>query len=392
MIFIIFLLLSLSFLIFSYLWIDFAVVLTIAQGHPKFQKLLSIIEFTRENRELLSQVYLILIVCFFVFDLFLLFFPKILLTIRKKRLFFITAVFVLVFSFSYPFLSYDIFTYLFSAKMLLHYHVNPYKVAPEEFLGRDLWLDFLRNVQFKYAYGPVYLFYSLIPGIIFSTRRLILNFYFLKLMNALVFWFTGYLLFELRKEDYRVFSWWFFNPFLLIELLVNSHSDLLMIWFFILGVFYLNKKKVLNSIITMGLSVLTKYVSIIGVPLLFLGKRLRNIYLKFLAISLFCFLLFQKQRVTQPWYFSWSYMYLPFIELRSASWALINLNLLLLLINSYYPFLKTGGWSGTTSLPELKILSMLFLVFIMILESNLFKKLIKRGKINVFNLVGKIQQ
>jgi len=291
-----------------------------------------------------------------------------------RDLFTIAGITTLFFSFAYPFLSHDIFTYLFSAKMVLTYHANPYVIVPEKFMPIDLWVSFMRNIQFTYAYGPIHLFYSLIPMAVFSGKRFILNFFGLKLMNAVVFFLSGILLFRLTDQDKRIFSWWFWNPLLVVELLINSHGDLLMISLFFVALFFLYRKTFIKAWLALIASVLTKYVSVVLFPVMFLNKNKRTSYFRLLSVSLLIFLQIQTLRLVQVWYYTWAYMFLPFSKLKNSSWLIVDLIGVLLLI-SYYPFIKTGSWGGTQLIPNSRLLLYLFLLAIIFIELDLWIKL-----------------
>lgn len=365
--------LSISFLLFSYLWVDYGLVLMLAQTRPFISHLHALINFGNTNRTILAEIYLLLIIGLFGLQVTLLF-PKLLNSLSVKTLFITTGITTLIFSFAYPFLSHDIFTYLFSAKMVWVYHANPYRVAPKEFMATDLWLSFMRNIEFTYAYGPIYLLYSLIPMVIFSGKRFILNFFGIKLMNAVIFFLAGVLIFRITNKDKRVFSWWFWNPLLVVELLINSHSDLLMIALFIVAVFFLYKKSFVKAWLALIASILSKYASIVSLPMAFLNRDKRVLYFRLMSMSLPLFLQIQTLRSAQIWYYTWVYMFLPFSKLKNSSWLVIYVMGLILLIG-YYPFIKSGTWGRTPLIPNSDLFLDLFLGVIIFLELNLRIKL-----------------
>jgi hypothetical protein len=361
------------FFLFSYIWIDFGLVLMLGSAHPVVNNLLSLIEFGNHHREVLSGVYLLLIIPLFVLQTSLLF-SKLHERLTTKALLIGSGVTTLIFSLAYPLFSRDIFTYLFSAKMLWSYHVNPYKIAPEGIMTGDLWLSFIHNIQFTYQYGPAFLLYSLIPMIVFSGKRFIANFLGIKILNAIVFYLGGLLLFKLGNEDKKVFSYWFANPFLVVELLINSHNDLLMICFWMITVFFISQRSKMRAGLALFFSTLTKYISALGIPVLFLSKEKRVLYFKFLTLTIPIFLLIQKLRGFNPWFYSWIYMFAPFSKLKTTSWVFINLTGLLLLLG-YYPFIRTGFWGGDSLIPHLRFLLYLLVIAPILGELNLKDKI-----------------
>lgn len=343
-----FLLTALAFFLFSYLWVDFGLVLMLSQTRPYLAWLLNLIGWRETNRELLGWLYLTLLIILVMFQLLFLS-ERVIKKLSLRYLLVLAGLTSLIFSFSYPFLSSDIFSYLFSAKMLWVYHANPYRIPPKEFMANDLWLSFMRNIQFTYAYGPLALVYSLIPMVFFGGKRFILNFFGLKLMNAIVFYLAGLLLLKTISPKRLVFSIWFFNPLLLVEFLANSHNDLVMIALFFLFVFYLGKDKKVKSLMTLVLSILVKYVSIVGLPIIFLSrldKRKWYYIFKIMSLGGVIFLGLQKIRGVQPWYYTWIYMWLPFSKLKGKTWAIISL-VGLLLLSTYFPFVRSGFWGGS---------------------------------------------
>ena len=370
-------LIPILFFVFSYFWIDYGLLLMVADGHHFFNHFKWIIPFKDSHRLLLANVYLLLLIILFGLQIFLLFIKR-LKFLSVKNLFLAAGVGTFFFSLAYPFLSRDLFTYLFSAKMVLFYRVNPFVVPPINFFSTDLWAGLLHNIEFPYAYGPASLIYSLVPMLFFSGRRFILNFFGYKLMNAAVFYLTGFLIYKLNNKDKRVFSFWFFNPLLVVELLINAHNDLLMIGLFVVAVYYLSKGGKIKAWLAFVASVLTKYASVIALPVMFLGKKNKPLYFKLLSFVSIVLLLVQKLRNVQGWYYTWFYMFLPFAKLKVQSWVLINMIGMLFLIH-YYPFVKWGFWGATPLIPYSKWFFYSFLTLIILIELNLpiLKKRIK---------------
>lgn len=278
----------------------------------------------------------------------------------------------LIFSISYNFLSFDLFANIFFAKITWSYHLNPYFIAPKDFAGKDLIVSFVRSIDGTYRYGVLYLGFSIIPLAIFGAGRFILIFLGLKILNALVFFLTGLLIYELRGKDKLVFSLWFFNPLLLIEFLTNAHNDLLMISWFILSVYFLVVKQRVKSYLSFTATLFTKSLmffsnpSILGLPAFFITGERRGNYFKLLSLGLFIFLQTSKWDI-QIWYFTWIYLFLPFLNLKKVSWILIYLIGLILLVG-YFPFLLNNTWTNLPFITNLKYLIWASLLGIIISE------------------------
>lgn len=361
---------SVALFFFSYLWTDFAIIQLLGQSKPQFLTLLNYIKFGDLNRVSLAYVYLLLIGLLFVLQYPLLKLQK--NFVLSKRLLLLTAVIIFIFSFAYPFLSRDIYSYMFTAKIYWVYNLNPYQVSPSQIQG-DLWGDPVHNVQNVYQYPIVYLLYSLVPMIIFSGKSFLLNFLGLKFMNAILYFLTGLILYKITGYKLKIFSIWFFNPFLIYELLINAHNDLLMIFLFILSVFFLYKKIYIVALVAYILSVFTKYFSAIGIliaaPFLFQNRFLEPTF-KFLCIFSFIFLQFRGNNI---WYYTWIYMFLPFVKLKNSSWMLIHLMGVLLLLN-YLPLIQYGHFRNMFAIAPNSLLPFLF-ALVLANEMGMLKRL-----------------
>ncbi|KKU88532.1 MAG: hypothetical protein UY18_C0012G0015 [Microgenomates group bacterium GW2011_GWF2_47_9] len=134
--------LTLALFFYSYGFVDLNLTLS-AEPHL-FSLVSSLQGLVYFNRPLSTQIYL-----FFVFAFFSLY----LLVLNKSRSLKLTkfplrlvVVLAVIFSLFYPFLSSDLFKYLFSAKMVVLYHANPHVVTPD-FFASDPWIRFMRWVH-----------------------------------------------------------------------------------------------------------------------------------------------------------------------------------------------------------------------------------------------------
>ena len=353
--------------IFSYFWVDLN--LTLTSWAPANQVLSWVQNLGYFNRPLSSRLYLVVVLLLVLVQIYLLFSNRFQKTPLKKLLLLAGGV-VLVASLAYPFLSHDLFSYLFDAKIIWHYQQNPYQYSPDHFAS-DPWLRFMHWTHRTCPYGPAWLGYTLIPAL-FSFGRFIINFYGLKLFNGLVFFLSGWLLLKITKNNRQVFAYWFFNPFLLIELLVNAHNDLLMIGLFFLGLFcYQNKARMLGLVAFFS-SIAIKFISGLAWPLLLFRRRHFWATL-FVAFALIGFA-WQINRF-QPWYFTWLYLALPLILMTNFSWLVVFIFQALLLIFKYQPFLATGSWE-TTAHPLLFQVLLVALGLFFLTHLSVFRRLV----------------
>lgn len=354
-------LLAFVFSLFSYLWVDLAIVLMVGETHHFMNNLYSVMEYGVANRPLLANVYLLMISIFLILQLLVLKFWQ-----KDEKLLLVTAgITTFIFTISYPFLSHDFFTYLFFSHVAVSYHLNPYIVTPGQFALTDLWVGFVHSIDGTYRYGIIYLIYSIIPMIFIGGNSFLTNFFALKIVNGTVFFLTGLFLYKFVKSP-KVFSLWFFNPILVVELLINSHNDLLMIVLFILSIITLNQKKRILSFGLLAASAGVKYISLFACPAIFLNQKWREVFFTILSIVLVIFLYFTSYPV-QMWYYTWLYMFIPFIRLRNISLTLIYIAGFVALVN-YSVFIRSNNWDSSPIISDPRLLINFILTVILLLE------------------------
>lgn len=356
---------SVIFLAYSYFWIDHGLVTFLSANKPSIGYFFKLIEFTSDHKVLMAQLYFDLIIFMFICQL-IFFIPSIYKNLNLKPLILILGLITLLYSLSYPFLSKDIYSYYIYAKMAYFYHLNPFNTAPIELANKDFFVFVAHNIRSTYLYGPLFLIYTIVPMVILSAHSIILYFLTLKLLNGLLFFTSGLILYKLSKSDRRIFAFWFLNPFLLIEWLSNSHNDVVMITFFIIGFFYFTKKNYFQSLIFFIFSILIKYVSMITIPIIFLNDNLKIHYLRILGIILPAIIQFSG-RTIEPWYFTWSYMLLPLVPLKTLSWIILSAIGFIQLAN-YYRFLESSGWGAGLIIPNPFFITILLLLLIFVIE------------------------
>jgi len=330
-----------SLVVFSYLWVDPAVTLMLAETKPELKVLIEICNWGNTHRQLAFWWWIAVIILMLGFQLWVL--------NQKKREWKKTGLVVLLTAIGYPFLSRDIFGYLFGAKMVWQYRVNPYTVMPQVFMDKDLWLKFTYWVDRTYIYGGVFLAYSLIPMVLFGGNRFLLNLFGLKLMNAVLFGLIGVGLLRQEEDKARVWSYWWFNPLLIIELLINGHNDVLMLGLFLLAAGWLKKKKFWGSVGIMIASVLVKYASVIMAPLWFLKEEKREWLAKTMILVILVFLAI---RGGHSWYYTWIFLAVPLANLKKSSLAITEIFLAGVLILKYGGFIWFNRWTNIPYLPD----------------------------------------
>lgn len=233
---------------------------------------------------------------------------------------------------SYPFLSRDLFSYMFDARILTHYGQNPYLFAPLDF-PQDDWLRFMHWIHRSYPYGPTFLPLTLIPSFL-SMGKFILN---LVLFKGLFVGFYLLGIYVLRKMNNAWALIFATHPLILIEGLVNAHNDLIAVSFGLVGIYYLSKNKSIMGKVFLFLSAGIKYLTL---PLIFLSKE--NKKMNYLVIALQAALVgyLVLFREIQPWYFLTFFVFLPYYAKYIRMFDIFFLALLL----SYFPYIFYGSW------------------------------------------------
>ncbi len=319
-----------------YAFSDHGFITFISQTKPIFNKLFQLRGFMIYNRHIFEFWFIATVVTLTIIQLYFVFTKKKL----KTRLIFL-GIFCL--SLAYPFLSSDIFSYLFSAKILYFYKLNPYTTIPETLRDQDIWLSFTYWTHRPYIYGPLALFVSLIPMFIFGVEKFLTIFYFSKILNVLLFIATGIIISKIIKNKRKAIYLWFTNPLLLIELVINSHNETIMLFLFFLSALFWKNSQKTKSIIALSLSVLTKYISILFSPLIFL-KKTKKTTLARIMIIVSLIVILAKYNQAQLWYFSWIYFALPFAKLKKNHLTILFIFQLILTIAKYQKFISTGNW------------------------------------------------
>ncbi len=310
------------------------------------------------NRKLLTYTYTtILSILWIIYIIIILNIEKIK---NNKFIFKYILILSLLTIFATNNLSYDIYNYIFSARILVFYQKNPYLYKPLDF-PHDDWLRFMHNIDSISLYGTLWVFISSI-FYIFGLNKLALTIFLFRLLSILGFILLFFSLFNTSKDKKQVFLT-VLNPFLIIELAINSHNDSWMLWPLILAVFFLKKGKkyIIISSILLLISSQFKMPSIIVIPiflikaffdLLKLKKdtifyKIKKIYVKnielLVSLSFFALLFYSRSKYFLPWYLTWSFIWFPFIKNRLYKTILISLSITA--SYRYIPFLLNNGYN-----------------------------------------------
>lgn len=263
----------------------------------------------------------------------------------------------LILGFSYNAFSYDLFNYIFDAKIVTYYHQDPYHHRALDY-PKDPMLSFMQWTHRVYPYGPVWLGLS-VPLSFIGVNIFLFTFFLFKFMIAGFYLGSVFLIYKINQRinpDYKVFNTVFFalNPLVIIESLVSSHNDIVMIFFALLGVYlYLAKKKILAVLAVIVSSQIKIPTIALLAPILLtfwpINLRLKINESRFIQLQILAMtgvLAYVLTRIEiQPWYFLWI---LPFIALiKPNKYAVaLGIGLSVGLLMRYSVFLYFGNWGG----------------------------------------------
>lgn len=335
--------------------------------------------FSVTNRLLATGTFVLLVIAFFVFYLIFIsrFYKKRLGESHLRVLVGLTAG---ILFFSYPaMLSFDIFNYIATAKVLFFYHENPFIVMPIEFIGDPL-LGFMHAANKIALYGPVWIAMSGLPYILGFGNFLVILFNF-KLFILLFYLAIVILIYKMSRN---IFSTALFalNPLVLIESFVGAHNDIVMMFFVLFSFFLLARRMIIFSIVFFLLSLFIKYATLLLLPvfIFLLWKTFKKepinwekvFYASFVSMFV-AFLLSPIREEIYPWYAIWFLPFVSLISLKKKTLIVAVIALTLGLLLRYAPFIFSGTYFGST--PAFKIILTLLPIFLTLIWLKVFSRL-----------------
>lgn len=303
------------------------------------------------HRVLLTVIYSILIFILFASSYFL----RINLksgTNSRINLDKIILLIILATIFAYPAaLTFDIFNYMTTAKVAFFYQENPYIIYPIEFLN-DPYLAFTRAANKTALYGPFWILLTGIPHLA-GLGNFILTLFSFKAFIALFYIGTVHLM---RKLDKAAALFFALNPLVIIESLVSSHNDIVMVFFANFSLYLFFQKKFISSILSIIASVLIKPATLFLAPVFLgmikdkiIGKKINQTKaFTYMAIFMFViFLLSPFREELYPWYAIWFITFTSFLHKNKFLQSLILVFSLGLMLR-YIPYMATGNYFGLT--------------------------------------------
>ena len=276
--------------------------------------------------------------------------------ISKKEIWVLIIAITTILTFSYNAFSYDLFNYIFDAKIVTYYHQNPYMHKALDYLS-DPMLSFMHWTHRLYPYGPVWIGLT-VPLSFLGLQLFLPTFFLFKAFTSVCFlgttFFIGKILQKFSSKD-ELFGITFFalNPLVVIEALVSAHNDMTMMLFALWAIYLLMNIKYVRSLLLFVLSIGVKFATAFLIPIygliIFLQKRKKTINWKILflwmtLLMIIPVILASYRTNFQPWYLLNVF---PFAALVSRNYYIFIPSIILSLFGvlEYLPFLYLGNWN-----------------------------------------------
>lgn len=257
--------------------------------------------------------------------------------------------------FSYNAFSYDIFNYIFDAKIVTFYSKNPYLHKALDF-PTDPMLSFMRWTHRTYPYGPAWLGLT-IPISYLGLQVFTVTYFLFKSLMAGAFLATAYMIKKIAKETklidpalaVAVFA---LNPLVLTESVVSAHNDIVMIFFASVSTYYFVKKRYTKSSLFLIISGGIKFATFLIAPIFVLysiyqlltkKEHMRNLFRLILLSMIAAVALASLRTNFQPWYM----LYIAFPAALLSKHKYVRYPYILIsavTLAQYLPFLYTGNW------------------------------------------------
>lgn len=257
--------------------------------------------------------------------------------------------------FSYNAFSYDLFNYMFDARIVTLHHQNPYFHKALDYVN-DPWINFMRWTHRVYPYGPVWLGLT-IPLSFIGFQFFLPTLFLFKSLMAASFLGTVYFIGKILQKINPTYSLlgmavFAFNPLVIIESLVSAHHDIVMMFFSLGAIYFLLDKKYLRAFLLLILSIGIKFSTVLLLPIFIVVfiMQIKNIKIDWekmfryaMILMVVSVILASIRTELQPWYLLWVLPLTPFLS-RRKEFLLASIIISLGLLLHYVPFLYTGNW------------------------------------------------
>lgn len=375
---------------YSFTQVDLGLTLTKASIFAQIQHIFQHIGYF--NRPLSVIFFSAIVIFLFIFYGYY-------LSLAKRDLFTTKAIWIIVIvtagilTFSYTAFSYDIFNYIFDAKIITYYKENPYLKKALDY-PNDPMLGFMHWTHRTYPYGPIWLVFT-VPLSFLGMQYFLPTYFLFKTLGGISYLLTIFAISRIMRvvaPFYEKISVVFFafNPLVLIESLVTGHNDIVMMALAMLSILFLVRMRYVFAFLFLFLSIGIKYATGFLLPLyiamlfiVFNKKKAciswQKIFLTFIIAMIFALIAAIIRSTFQPWYLLFV---LPIVSLLPQRFFIVIPTFILSLVAllNYVPFLYTGNWDPP--IPRLLViinlvgilLSLLIVGFIFLLRQRKFTR------------------
>lgn len=318
-----FVLLAFGFSLFSFTLVDLNLTLLNWPPYLTIQSYFTQLGYF--NRVTNGYILLTLMILLFLFYPFL-----VLRASRISRIIIIIGIFF--FTFAYNAFSYDLFNYMFDARIVTKYNLNPYQSLDSSEIqfnifqfntqdGRptaldfpnDEWTRFMHWTHRPFPYGPGWLLVTLIPSIL-GFQKFLLTFLLFKLLFLTAYLLSCWSIYRIvlslhqnRSLALQAIALYAFQPLVLIDGLLSPHLDNFMGAFALFAVLLALQGSRLHSSFALIFSASIKFATLIYFPFInsyFLRKFSKQLILSALLCLSIGLAVLQalSQSSYQPWY------------------------------------------------------------------------------------------
>lgn len=255
---------------------------------------------------------------------------------------------------SFPGFSYDIFNYIATARVLFTYGENPYVVMPVE-LPNDPMLAFMHAANKTALYGLSWIVLTSVPHSLSFNSPVIAVFTF-KIFVAVFYIGSSYLVWLLSKKHPLSLALFSLNPLVVIETLVSSHNDVVMMFFTLLAFYLVQKKLPILGAFSLVLSIGIKFATGALIPIFawVVYRYFHNKHIPWETVWVYstfamtCMVILSPLREeVYSWYFIWPLTIVALLPNRTTM-QYISIAFSYGLLLRFAPFILTRNWFGTT--------------------------------------------
>ncbi len=197
----------------------------------------------------------------------------------EKTFFKIGILYRIIFLFSTPALSQDFYRFIWDGNGILA-GINPYQFKPEviintivSFENADFLYDKMGSLSASHFsnYPPINQLFFIISAFI-GGKSILISTIVLRIIIILadigIYYYGRKILTHFNKNTENIF-WYFLNPLVILECTGNLHFEVVMLFFFVAGLYYLIQNKWMIAAVLIGLSISVKLLPLLLLPLFF---------------------------------------------------------------------------------------------------------------------------